>query len=230
MSRDWAAIYTAMLGKPKYRRLSLTARAALFHVWLLAGAQEPEATWPRREELADVLELDGFPPEALEELVARRWIDVDTDGRLVVHDWDEWQLAASESSRRAYERDRKQDWRRKRGRETDLLADPPSPEPLSTVQKQDTTGTRQDRTEHVSPNVPDMSGTTPGHHPDTERLSRTTTDEQPSTCPGCGDAVLLGDPDVVPFAHGELWHVTCPSTALARDVVSRAAATIGTAA
>ena len=51
MSRDWIAAYTTTLRKPKYRRLTISARAALLHVWLLAGGQDPEATWRDRAEL-----------------------------------------------------------------------------------------------------------------------------------------------------------------------------------
>ena len=62
MSRDWLAAYTGVLSRPKYRRLSIPARAALFHIWLLADAQTPEATWPSREDLADSLSSTATPP------------------------------------------------------------------------------------------------------------------------------------------------------------------------
>src|SRR5690348_2489346 len=114
MSRDWLAVYVAVLGKAKYRRLSIPARAALLHVWMLAGGQAPEATWRDRGELADVLDLDGYSIEVIDELLARGWLDVDVDGRILVHDWDDHQFAASEAARQAYERDRKRDWRRLR--------------------------------------------------------------------------------------------------------------------
>ena len=133
MSRDWLAVYTGILGRPKYRRLSIPARAALFHVWLLAGAQAPEATWANREELADVLELDGYPADVIDELLLRRWLDEDPGGRILVHDWDHWQLAAAQAIQRAYEADRKGKWRRAR-----TEAAPLSPAPLSR-QKQDIT-------------------------------------------------------------------------------------------
>lgn len=142
MSRDWLAIYGAMLGKPKYRRLSIPGRAALFHVWLLAGRQDPEATWTNRDELADVLDLDGFPPDVLEELVARRWLDVDPAGRVLVHDWDEHQLAATKAIGRAYEADRLRAWRRRKSGDGDGFL---SPDPSLSVQ--DKTGTQHHKTE-----------------------------------------------------------------------------------
>ena len=198
MSRDWAAIYTAMLVKPKYRRLSLPARAGLFHTWLMAGSQHPEATWRNRDELAEMLELDGFPPDVLEELLARRWLDTDDAGRVVIHNWDQWQLAASDASRRVYERDRKQEWRRKRRHDAEE-ADPLSPAPLSPVQEQDSTGTQQDRTEQESPTVPDA----PGHVPKARSVDL-------SSCPRCGDRPLI-DSDTINVTRvnrsGQLAHL-----------------------
>jgi hypothetical protein len=157
MSREWYAVYVGMIGRPKYRRLSLEARAALFHVWCLAGGQTPEATWRSVEEFLEVLELDGYPAAVFDELVDRMWLDVDTDGRVLVHDWDQHQLAATNSARRIYERDRKREWRRsKPGGE----ANPPPPAPPSP----DITGATQaqDTTTQESPNVPDASRGVPG--------------------------------------------------------------------
>jgi hypothetical protein len=153
MSRDWIAAYTTTLRKPKYRRLTISARAALLHVWLLAGGQDPEATWRDRAELEEVLELDGWtdPCEVVDELIQHRWLEVDADDRVLVHDWDEHQLAASKAAQVAYERDRKSEWRRRKRVEP---AGPLSPAPLSP--------TEQDKTRHRSPNVPDTSGTNPG--------------------------------------------------------------------
>jgi hypothetical protein len=71
MSRDWLAAYTGILGRAKYRRLSIPAGAALFHIWLLAGGQAPEATWRSREDLADSLDLDGYPADVIDELLLR---------------------------------------------------------------------------------------------------------------------------------------------------------------
>lgn len=155
MSRDWLAAYCRILGQPKYRRLSIPARAGLFHVWLLAGAQTPEATWPSRDALADALDLDGYPLDVLDDLIARQWLDVDGTGRVVVHDWDDWQLAATRAARIEYERDRKRDWRRRN--RVDAAA-PPSPAPLSP----DKTETPQHTTTQVSPIVRDTSGTESG--------------------------------------------------------------------
>ena len=162
MSRDWLAAYCGILGKPKYRRLTIPARAGLFHVWLLAGQQTPEATWPDRDALADALDLDGYPVDVLDELVTRHWLDVDEAGRVVVHDWDDWQLAASRAARAEYERDRKRAWRRNR-RDEDADPAPLSPAPLSP--DSDRTDTQQDKTGQVSPIVPDTSGTPTGRTP-----------------------------------------------------------------
>jgi hypothetical protein len=153
MSRDWLAVYVGILQRPKYRRLSIEARAALFHVWCLAGGQSPEATWSTLDDLTEQVELDGWTTNAtavLAELIERRWLDVDVDGRVLVHDWDDHQLAATNAARRAYERDRKRDWRRAK-------PEPLSPAPLSP----DTTGSSQGQhtTTQVSPNVRDTSGT-----------------------------------------------------------------------
>ena len=80
MSREWHAVYDGMIGRPKYRRLSLEARAALSHIWCLAGGQTPEATWPTVDEFLEILELDGYPRGVFDELVGRTWLEVDTDG------------------------------------------------------------------------------------------------------------------------------------------------------
>ena len=170
MSRDWCAIYAAMLGRPKYRRLSVPARAALFHVWLLAGGQTPEATWPSRADLADMLELDGYPPAVVDELTDRRWLDIDPAGRVLVHDWDDHQLAATLAARRTYEADRKQDWRRRR----QVDAAPLSPDPSLPVQDR----TSQDSTGQESRHVPER----PGHVRDTRPTRKVPTDGRCLVC------------------------------------------------
>jgi hypothetical protein len=136
MSRDWLAVYTNVIRRPKYRRLRIPARAALFHIWILAGQQHPEATWDEPADLISELELDGWENEdndrglqapecatgVIDDLIASGWLDVDDAGRLLVHDWDDHQLAATNAARRAYERDRKRDWRRAK-------EEPPNPLP-----------------------------------------------------------------------------------------------------
>ena len=197
--RDWLAIYTRMLGKPKYRRLSIAARAALFHTWLLAGSQTPEATWSSRAHLEEILELDGYPTDVVAELVARGWLD-ENDRRIVVHDWDDHQLAATRDARLEYERDRKREWRRRR----DSL--PPDPSLSDT--------TPQHTSPQVSQSVPDTSRTPkPETEPPTRRRHvnngarpRLSEDER-TTCPECGDAVLDSDPGVVVVnVRGQLGH------------------------
>lgn len=144
MTRQWMALYLAMVTKPKYRRLSAMGRGALLHVFLLAGYQDPEAWWPDAEELRDALRLEGFPGGLFDELVAYGWLEPDENG-VGVHDWDAHQLAASADAQRAWEAARKRDWRRKKPR-------PGSPGPPPT---------EQDKTPHNnSPgHVPDTSGT-----------------------------------------------------------------------
>jgi hypothetical protein len=110
VSRDWAAIYAALLTRPKYRRLSFELRGCLLHVWLLAGSTTPEATWAR-DELREILELDGAPDGALVALIAAGWLDED-GSTVTVHDWDEWQVAASRSIKNAWEAGRLRRWRR----------------------------------------------------------------------------------------------------------------------
>lgn len=146
MSREWLAVYTAMATKPKYRRLSPIGRGALLHTLILAGFQQPEATWRDPDELRESLELDGFPRGALDELVALGWLEHE-DGVLTVHDWDAHQLAATKEAQRSWEAARKRDWRRTK------RPNAPSPAPP--------TPTRQDTTpQHIGPgHVPDMSGT-----------------------------------------------------------------------
>lgn len=150
MARDWLAVYTATLTKTKYRKLPIEARAALFHVWMMAGGQDPEARW-EVDELRETLELDGYPATALDDLIRRGWLDV--DGEYVwVHDWDQHQRAVTAKVRTAYERERKQGWRN-RQKEAGQT-------PLSDNSLPDKTGISHDIT--VSPVVRDMSGTSWG--------------------------------------------------------------------
>lgn len=183
MSRDWLAVYTGILGKPKYRRLSVPARAALFHIWMLAGSQSPEATWRSESELAELLELDGYSSDVLEELFDREWLDVDDDKRVLVHDWDHHQLAATHAARVAYERDRKRDWRRR-------SKDHEAPSPLPPAPPTSTGSAQLQRTEHHSTGVPES----PGQVRDTIRPQplRATSEEWCDACksasvhyPGC---------------------------------------------
>lgn len=195
VSRDWLACYVSTLGKTKYRRLSIPARAALFHVWLLSGGQTPEATFDRGE-LTDVLALDGWDPAAdvIAELVERGWLEVDDRQRVLVHDWDVHQLAATESARRAYERDRKAEWRRPKSAKPDPL--PPAPPSPDITGSSQTTATSQ---------RPEMSGTRPG-----QPAAKVRNDFDESSCPGCGDMLHPGDENVLAGPRGQLWHRTCP--------------------
>jgi hypothetical protein len=144
MSREWLAVYSAMVTKPKYRRLTPTGRGALLHVLILSAFQTPEAAWEDPEELREALHLEGFPAGAFDELMANGWLEVE-DGAVVVHDWDQHQLAATKEAQKAWEAKRKRDWRRTKK---------VSPTPLSKKTEQDTTP------QHIGPgHVPDMSGT-----------------------------------------------------------------------
>lgn len=150
MSREWLALYCGILNKPKYRLLSPAGRGALLHLWALAGAQSPEATWDSRDELLDVFELDGFEAGNVDELIALRWLDLEPDGTLTVHDWDVHQLAASKAIQTAYEAARKRTWRR-----TKVAPLPPTPSNPDRT-GHDTTG------QYIGPGrVPDTSRTSP---------------------------------------------------------------------
>lgn len=113
VSRQWAAVHSPWLTKPAYRRLSPAGRGALLHVLLQAGMTTPEATWRDPAELAELMEYDGFAPDALAELIATGWLASTEDG-LIVPSWDEMQWPASEAIRKRYEASRKADWRRRR--------------------------------------------------------------------------------------------------------------------
>lgn len=126
MRRDWIAVYGSVLTNRKYRRLSVAGKAGLFHVWLLAITTNPEATWGSTDELREYLELDGLPGDVLDELIAGRWLDVEADGTVTVHEWDHHQLAASRAIRDAFEAHRKRKWRRDRKTEPDLTGTSPN--------------------------------------------------------------------------------------------------------
>lgn len=144
MTREWLAIYTAMVTKPKYRRLSPIGRGALLHTFILAGFQSPEATWSDPDELRESLMLDGFPEGAMDELIGLGWLEQD-DGALVIHDWDQHQWAATITARRTWEAARKKEWRHRKAA--------PSPAPLTPTEQHNTT-------QHKGPgHVPDMSHT-----------------------------------------------------------------------
>ena len=115
MSRDWLAVYVHAQDKAKFRRLSPRGRGALLTVWLLAGTESPEAQWRSRDELEELLILEGFDCDDLAELVDERWLDIEPDGTVLVHDWDEHQLAATKAIGQAFEAARKREWRRHAG-------------------------------------------------------------------------------------------------------------------
>ncbi len=189
MTREWHAVYDGVIRRPKYRRLSLEARATLFHVWCLAGGQTPEATWPTVDEFLEILELDGYPRAAFDELVERVWLEIDADGRVLVHDWDQHQLAATSAAQRIYERDRKREWRRSKtaGDSRPLPPAPPSPDITGSTQGQDITTQK-------SPDVRDGSG----HVPDAEPVRLNGRPKVPTEgeCRTCGGQVTDTDPGV----------------------------------
>jgi hypothetical protein len=119
MSRDWLAVYPSLRDKPNYRRMTPAGRGCLLHVWMLGSSLGPdraEATWPNREELLDVLELDGFLASHLDELFRYHWL-VEEDGAVVIRDWDKYQWAASQAIARAFEAERLRKWRKHRSAE-----------------------------------------------------------------------------------------------------------------
>ena len=128
MNRDFLVVYTNLRDKPNYRRMSPAGRGCLLHVWMLGsdlGPDRAEGCWPNRDELLDVLELDGFLASHLDELFRYHWL-VEEDGAVVVRDWDKYQYAAHASIRRMYETQRKRAWRKTRGDGSPSL-DSPSP-------------------------------------------------------------------------------------------------------
>lgn len=142
MARDWIVVHLSILRSPKYRRLTPAGRGALLHVLVLAATTRPEATWPSRAALADYLEVDGFDPDVLDELVRHGWVE-EANGCIVVHDWDQHQYAVNDAVRREYEAHRKRDWRkRKREREVEVEVEE----------------------EEVDRKSPELSGTSPGLH------------------------------------------------------------------
>jgi hypothetical protein len=122
MSRTYSAIHHGCLTKPKFRRLSPSGRGALLTTWLLAGLCEPVAIWSTRRELLEALELDGFTEADLIELETLRWLDATPCGGLAVHDWPDWQKAATKAGWQDYEAARK--------KAAYVAAKPPSPAPL----------------------------------------------------------------------------------------------------
>lgn len=164
MSRDWLAIYSAIVTKPKYRNLSPVGRGALLHTLVLAGYQDPEATWDDPEELREALRLDGFPAGALDELIGLRWLDLE-DGVLSVHGWDKHQLAASAAIGRAWEAASKKRWRRQKKSE----------------EATDKTG--QDITRHNK--GPDMSGHVPTPDRSLKKPNGLHDGSHPATCLVC---------------------------------------------
>ena len=109
--RVWYAVQCRLVRLPKFRALSDPAQLALIYLWALAGDTETEATWPSRDALADELRLHGRDPETIVELLERRWLDDLGDGRFAIHDWDQWQYAASKAIKSAWEANRVRTWR-----------------------------------------------------------------------------------------------------------------------
>jgi len=126
MSRDWFAVQGRLVRSPKFRRLPEQAQLSLLYVWALAGDETPEATWPSEQGLADVLELAGRPRGDVQVLLEAHWLDRDERGRVLVHDWDDHQLAATAAIKRAFEADRLRTWRRKKRGESGPSPAPPS--------------------------------------------------------------------------------------------------------
>jgi hypothetical protein len=158
--RDWYAVQCRLIRLPKFRRLSDAAQLALFYVWALAADADPEATWPSLETLAEALALHGRDPVPLDELAARGWIDALEDGRVAVHDWDQWQFAASHEIKKAWEANRVRTWRA--AKRDAVSPTPPLQDSHSTTQ--DITGVR---TPYVGVRTPPDGALEWGHDWDT---------------------------------------------------------------
>lgn len=180
MSREWLSVYVNLLDVPKYRRLSHLGRSALLHIWLLGTRQKAEAVWRDREALVEALDLDGYPPQALEELIERGWVDVLEDGRAVAHDWDEWQLQATEAIGRAWKAAGMREWRRHRA---EVPPAPPSGgEDKTRHNRRDHAESRRDHAE--PPNGEDMTA--------------------PPVCVRCGRERQSGEPMDAVFLDGAM--------------------------
>jgi hypothetical protein len=192
MSRDWFAVYSRILRLPKFRRLSHNAQLSLFYVWALAGDETPEARWLSLDHLAVLLEFYGHERSVADELASGGFLDLNDAGNVSVHDWDDHQLAATVSARRAWEAAYMRKWRREARASKSEQAPPPAPPP------QPSKTTQTDRTEP------------PRRRP---RVNYATKAEPPerTTCPGCGDLVVDGEPNVaVVDRRGWLGHLDCP--------------------
>jgi len=189
MTRQWLALYTAMLTKPRYRRLSPMGRGGLLHVLVLAGYQSPEATWDDPAEFRDALRLEGFPDGVADELIGLGWLE-EEQGALVLRDWDKHQVAASESIRREWEARRKREWRRK----ARLSAQREEKKKQEEKRREDIRG-EETRPGHV----PDVSGTPP--RPE----ATTTATNGHGPCPDCGAPVLSMTGSRGPFYGCSTW-------------------------
>ena len=141
--------------EPQVPTHDVGGRGGLLHVWLLATTTTPEATFASVVYLGDVLELDGLDRGLADRLVTMGWLDVDASGRVLVHDWDDHQYAASKAIVQAWERDRLRGWRRRRREADDRTDDgrtekPPKP-PVDDMTGQDIT--RHDMTRFRTPYV-----------------------------------------------------------------------------
>jgi hypothetical protein len=112
--RDWFAVQCRLFRLPKFRRLSDAAQLTLIYVWGIAGDETPEALWRTVDHLALALQLHGRDQGTIEELRAGGWLDTLEDGSVVVHDWDEHQVAASREIKNAWEASRLRKWRKAR--------------------------------------------------------------------------------------------------------------------
>ncbi|MGO9178261.1 MAG: hypothetical protein ACLQBX_00500 [Candidatus Limnocylindrales bacterium] len=145
--RDWFAVYARLVHQPKFRRLSESAQLTLCpYLWALAADQSPEALWPSVEALRDLLDFHGRPASDLDELLAARWLDLEPDGSVSVHDWDEHQWAASKEIKKVWEARRLRDWRRSKA--TPPAVSPSSLEPSPSI-SQDRIGEDRDTYAYV---------------------------------------------------------------------------------
>jgi hypothetical protein len=126
----------------RWRQLTDPAKLLLFYAHAAACMESPEATWPSRDALVDVLQMMGRKrgeiDAPLTELQDAGYLSVRDDGSVELPEWDAEQYAASREIRLAYEADRARKGRgdgrwRKTGRQPNpdaTISSTPPPLPL----------------------------------------------------------------------------------------------------
>ena len=96
----WFAVHHGLASNRKWIQLRPIERGAWITLLAIAAGNEPRGRFPDQETAVVLLERDGFTDAAtaVATLIEERWIDVDQDGGLAMHDFDAWQLAIRKPS------------------------------------------------------------------------------------------------------------------------------------